>query len=87
MRIYIKSNFVVPGLGNEESVDLDRSEINLKECLEELSRMSPDRLEYVEPGAETLNPDDWEVDINDIPGQSLERCPGNRFEGWRYTDD
>ena len=70
MKIYIKSNFVVPGLKDEESVDLDRSEITLKEFLDELSVMSPNRIEYIRPGAKTLDPDDWEVQINGIPSQN-----------------
>jgi molybdopterin converting factor small subunit len=70
MKIHIKSNFVIPGLKDEESVDLDRSEMTLRDFLEELSAMSPNRLEYVKPGAKVLDPDDWEVDINDIPYQN-----------------
>ena len=70
MRIHIKSNFFVPGLENEESVDFDRTEMTLRKFLDELSRMSPDRVEYVEPGAKALDPDDWEVDINGTPYQN-----------------
>ena len=47
---------------------MDRSKITLREFLEELSKMAPP-IEYVRPGAKTLNPDDWEIDINDIPYQ------------------
>jgi hypothetical protein len=68
MKIYVKSNFVVPGLGNEESVDLG-SETTLRQFLEKLSMMSPTRIEYVQPNAKTLDPDDWEVNINNIPYQ------------------
>ena len=67
MRVNIKSNFLIPGLENEEGVDLDRSEISLREFLEELARISPAPIEYVRTGARTLNPDDWEIDINDVP--------------------
>ena len=70
MRIHIRSNFLIPGLENEESVDLNGTEMTLKEFLDELSAMSPDRVEYVEPGARVLDPDDWEVDINGIPYQN-----------------
>ena len=69
MKIYVKSNFVVPGLVNGEFLDLDRSQLTLREFLEELSMMAPIRIEYVRPGAKTLAPDEWEVDINDIPYQ------------------
>jgi len=71
MKIYIKSNFIVPGLKNEGSVDLDRAQVTLREFLNELSMMSPTPIEYVEPGAKTLNPDDWEMEINDVPYQNF----------------
>jgi hypothetical protein len=72
MKILIKSNFVVPGLEDEESLELNVSNLTLREFLENLSRLSPDPLEYVMPGADRLDPDDWEVDINDIPYQDFE---------------
>jgi len=72
MKIIIKANFVVPGLEDEEKVELTQSEITLKAFLEDLSRRSPDHIEYVEPGAERLDPDDWEVAINGAPYQD---CP------------
>jgi hypothetical protein len=72
MKIMIKSNFVVPGLEDEESLELNVSNLTLREFLENLSRLSPDPLEYVMPGADRLDPDDWEVDINDIPYQDFE---------------
>ena len=71
MRIYIKSNFIVPGLDQAESVDIDHPTMSLREFLEELSMRAPTPIEYVRPGAETLDPDDWEVAVNDIPYQ---RC-------------
>ena len=70
MRINIKSNFFIPGLEKEEIVDLNLTEMTLREFLDELSMMSPDHVEYIEPGANVLDPDDWEVDINNIPYQS-----------------
>ena len=69
MKIYIKSNFFVPGLEHKESVEFDHSSMTLREFLEELSRMAPTRIEYVRPSAKTLDPDDWEVDINQVPYQ------------------
>ena len=69
MRVNIKSNFVFPGLENKENLDLDRPTLTLREFLEELSMMAPIRIEYVRPGTKTLAPDEWEVDINDIPYQ------------------
>jgi hypothetical protein len=72
MKITIKSNFVVPGLEDEESLDLRDAQITLKDFFEELSSRSPDPLEYIEPGADRLDPDDWEVEINDIPYQDFD---------------
>ena len=40
--------------------------------LEKLARLSPDPLEYVEQGADRIDPDDWEVEINNIPYQNFE---------------
>jgi hypothetical protein len=72
MKIHISSNFFVPGLDQAESVIIPAARITLCGFLEELARMSPTPIEYVRPGAETLDPDDWEVAINDIPYQN---CP------------
>jgi len=67
MRVNIKSNFLIPGLENEEGVDLDRSEISLREFLEELSGRAPARVEYVRPGAAMLDPTEWDVEVNGAP--------------------
>jgi len=69
MRIHVRSNFFVPGLENRDSVDFERPQMTIREFLEELSKMSPTPIEYVRPGDETLDPDDWEVDLNGIPYQ------------------
>lgn len=69
MRINIKSNFFVPGFEKKDSVNIERSQMTLREFLEELSKGSPTPIEYVRPGEEALDPDDWEVEINGIPYQ------------------
>jgi len=69
MRIYVKSNFVVPGLVNGEFADSDQPQLTIREFLEELSRRAPMRIEFVRPGAQTINPDEWKISINDIPSQ------------------
>jgi len=69
MKIHIKSNFFVPGLKEKDRVALALSTISLRQFLEELARMSPTSIEYVRPGATTLNPDDWEAEINNVPYQ------------------
>jgi hypothetical protein len=43
MRVNIKSNFIVPGLENQEGIDLERSTITLRELLDELSERGPSR--------------------------------------------
>ena len=76
MKIHVKSNFVVPGLDSEEFVDLDRSQLTIGEFLKELAERAPTRVEYVRPGTQTIDPDEWEIKINDIPyhqcGRGLE---------------
>jgi len=67
MKIHVKSNFVVPGLENGEFADLDRSQLTIREFLEMLSERSPTRVEYVQSETQTINPDEWEIRINDIP--------------------
>jgi molybdopterin converting factor small subunit len=69
MKIYVKSNFVVPGLNDGQSVDLDQSQLTIREFLDELSERSPTRVEYVRSGAKAINPDEWEIKINDAPYQ------------------
>jgi hypothetical protein len=69
MRIYIKSNFFVPGLEKAEWVDFDRTNMTLREFLKKLSAIAPTPIEYVRPDAKALDPDDWEVDINGVPYQ------------------
>lgn len=83
MKIHINSNFFVPGLGQEESVTLPTAGITLFAFLEELARMSPTTIEYVRPGTMTLDPDDWEVAINDIPYQ---HCPDGLLTTLRDED-
>lgn len=72
MKIMIKSNFVIPGLEDEESLEIPGFSITVREFLETLSKLSPDPLQYVAPGADRLDPDDWEVDVNDVPYQDFE---------------
>jgi molybdopterin converting factor small subunit len=70
MRINLRSNFVLPGLEDKESLDLDQSGLTLREFLEELSRRAPIGIEYARPGARALDPDEWEVEVNGVPYQS-----------------
>ena len=70
MRIDLRSNFVLPGLEDKESIEFDCSQITLRGFLEELSRRAPIRIEYVRPGAGALDPDEWEVEVNGVAYQS-----------------
>ena len=72
MKIFVESNFVVPGLEDKDGLEIDQPEITLRDFLERLSSMSPDRIEYVEPGSQALDPSDWEVEINGLPYQNYE---------------
>jgi molybdopterin converting factor small subunit len=69
MKIHVKSNFVVPGLDNGEFVDLDQSQLTIRKFLEDLSERSPTRVEYIRSGTQSINPDEWEIRINDTPYQ------------------
>jgi hypothetical protein len=71
MEIKIISNFVVPGVDDDEHLRLNRSEITLRAFFEKLSKRSPDPWVYVEPDADSIDPDDWEVQINAIPYQDI----------------
>jgi hypothetical protein len=74
VKIHIKSNFVVPGLEDRDDIEFDRAEMTLRQLLEELQRLAvPSPIEYVRSGARHLDPDDWEVEINDLPYQKCER--------------
>jgi hypothetical protein len=74
VKIHVKSNFVVPGLEDREYIELDRTEMTLRQLLEKLQTLAtPSPIEYVRPGARALDPDDWEVDINGTPYQKFER--------------
>lgn len=65
MIIHIKSNFVIPGLEERESIEFNRSEIRLREFLEEISRMAPVRIEFIRNGM--IDSEEWEIEINDKP--------------------
>ncbi len=67
MKIHVKSNFIVPGLVDEEFVDLDQKPLTIGEFLKELAERAPTRVEYVQPGTQTIDPDQWEISINGIP--------------------
>jgi len=65
MKIFIQSNFVVPGLDGKEVLELEATEIKLRDFLEELSSRAPMRIEYIRNGI--IDPDEWEIEVNGIP--------------------
>lgn len=72
MKISLESNFVVPGLEDADSVEIDKPTVTLREFLHALSARGPAPLEYVKPGADAIDPYEWEVEINGVPYQSCE---------------
>jgi hypothetical protein len=66
MKLHLASNIFLPGIGEDETIDLDRQHISVRELLDHLSAISgPKNVEYVRPGSAV--PDDgWEVKINDV---------------------
>jgi hypothetical protein len=83
MKIHIQSNFVIPGLEKNESVDFEFDRMSLRQFLEELSKRAPHPIEYVKPGAKTLNPFDWHVEVNHVPYQD---CAGGLETGLKDGD-
>jgi hypothetical protein len=64
MRIYIVSNFHIPGLRGE-SIEIENGS-TLRQLLENVSKLSGEFV-FFEKGKNILDPDDWEVDVNGIP--------------------
>jgi hypothetical protein len=61
---------VIPGLEGEDSLALEE-ESTLRQLLARLEALSG--LDFFPLGSEVLDPDDWEVDINNVPHYSYER--------------
>jgi len=64
MRINIRSNFHITGLKGE-SIEIEDGN-TLRQLLESVSRLSGEFV-FFERGKDILDPDDWEVDVNNIP--------------------
>ena len=69
MKIFIKSNFVLPGLEKADSVDFDESEMTMRKFFEKLSRMTANRFEFLEKDSLQINQEDWGIEINGVPCQ------------------
>jgi len=72
IRVRIESNFIIHGLEGESLVVEETSSV--RQLLETISRLSEERYVFFAPGQDTLDPDDWEVDVNGRPYN------GNRTE-------
>lgn len=64
MRVRIVSNFLIPGLEGESITIENRS--TLRQLLEHVSELSEGSFTFFEFGRDTLDPDDWDVDVNGI---------------------
>ena len=71
MKIFIESNFFLPGLEKAASIMFDESEMTLRVFFEKLSRMTSDRLEFIESDTLQMNTEDWGIEINGRPYQIL----------------
>jgi hypothetical protein len=70
MQIRIESNFVITGLEGGDGLALEE-ESTLRQLLARVEGLSD--LDFFPRGSEVLDPDDWEVDINNVPHYSYER--------------
>jgi len=73
MKIFIKSNFILPGLEKAESVDFDEAKMTMREFFEKLSNMTNDRIEFIETDSLQINPEDWEIEINGMAYHQYEK--------------
>lgn len=72
MKVYIDSNFYIHGMEQDESLDIQGDRLPLRNLLEHLSALSAEGVEYIRPGAQVVDREDWEVDINGIPYEECE---------------
>lgn len=71
MKVFIQSNFVVPGLEDRESIELPRPEATLRELFETLTGMASGPVDYLEPETGELNTEDYQVEVNGRPFEGL----------------
>ncbi|MBW2063462.1 MAG: MoaD/ThiS family protein [Deltaproteobacteria bacterium] len=71
MKVFIKSNFVVPGLGDKESIEFSAPQVTLGDLFEKLAEMAPGQVDYLEPGTGQLNTEDYQIEINGRPFEGL----------------
>ena len=69
MKIEIVSNFVIPGLEDQDGIYMDKPRVTLRELLEELSLRSSGRVEYIKPSTGAVDPMNFLIEVNGLPIQ------------------
>ena len=69
MRIRIVSNFVIPGLEDENEIHFDHPTITLREVLEEIWSRSSNRVKFIHPSTGAVDPMAFDIEINGLPNQ------------------
>ncbi len=64
MRIVLKSNFDVAGIFEKGYVELDGSDVTLRQLLDHLSRQTKGTMELISPKTREVNPEDFSVSLN-----------------------
>ena len=67
MKIFIKSNFVLVGLGQADSIDFAESEMTIREFFDKLSQITANQYEFIDPDSGRVNTEDWGIEINGTP--------------------
>ena len=69
MKIEIVSNFVIPGLEDQDGIFMDKPMVTLREVLEELSLRSSGRVTYIKPSTGAVDPMNFLIEVNGLPIQ------------------
>ncbi len=67
MRIHVDSNFVLLGVKDVNSIDLEGSETTLEKLLEALSHRSPESLKFLQGDGERDRSPGRNIDVNGRP--------------------
>jgi hypothetical protein len=69
MKIEIVSNFVIPGLEDQDGISMDKPIVTLREVLEELSLRNSGRVKYIKPSTGAVDPMNFLIEVNGLPIQ------------------
>ncbi|MDP2646626.1 MAG: hypothetical protein Q8P24_16930 [Desulfobacterales bacterium] len=86
MKIKIKSNFVLEGLEQTDSLEFPESAISLRDFFEELSRAIAYRFEFIEKDSLQINQEDWAVEVNGLPYQVFDQGLGHTLKDGDRVD-